>query len=68
MMKFNLMSFVSFGQQRSTEFTPSGRLVVIGQHVQVIDVSLIGLFGSPNQDTDLQLVNSAKTPEVRNYF
>ena len=61
MMKFNLTSFVSFGQQRSTEFTRSGRLVIGGQHLQVIDVIWIGLFGSPDHDTGLKLVNSAKT-------
>ena len=69
MMKFNLMSFVSFGQQRSAEFSPSGRLVIMGQHLQVIDVSWSGLFGSPDQDTGLQLVNSVRaSSKIRIFF
>ena len=34
MMKFNLMSFVSFGQQTPNNFTKSGRWVFTGQHLE----------------------------------
>ena len=36
MMKFNLMSVVSFGRQTQNHFTKSGRWSPMGQHLQVI--------------------------------